>query len=42
MQYIDDAYLDLPADYNLKDKVKRGSLTDAVAYIHAKPALGGM
>ncbi|GKC63586.1 putative vacuolar protein sorting-associated protein 62 [Tanacetum coccineum] len=35
---IDDSFLDLPFDQSLKYKVKRGSLSDAVAYIHAKPA----
>ncbi|PWA99553.1 hypothetical protein CTI12_AA006140 [Artemisia annua] len=35
---IDDSFLDLPSDQSLKDKVKKGSLSDAVAYIHAKPA----
>ncbi|GJR10916.1 putative vacuolar protein sorting-associated protein 62 [Tanacetum coccineum] len=38
---VDDAHLDLPADKDLREKVKRGSVADAVAYIHAKPSLGG-
>ncbi|GKE20663.1 putative vacuolar protein sorting-associated protein 62 [Tanacetum coccineum] len=39
---VDDAYLDLPADTDLKEKVKRGSVADTVAYIHAKPSPGGI
>ncbi|KAJ9558518.1 hypothetical protein OSB04_013132 [Centaurea solstitialis] len=38
---VDDAFLDLPPNEPEKDKVKRGSLHDAVAYIHLKPALSG-
>nr|GEY48037.1 hypothetical protein [Tanacetum cinerariifolium] len=38
---VDDAYLDLPFDESEKDRVKKGSLPDANAYIHVKSALGG-
>ncbi|PWA96241.1 vacuolar protein sorting-associated protein 62 [Artemisia annua] len=38
---LDGAFLDLPSDQPLQDKVKKGSLTDAVAYIHAKPGVNG-
>ncbi|GJR20512.1 vacuolar protein sorting-associated protein 62 [Tanacetum coccineum] len=38
---LDGAFLDLPSDQTVQDKVKKGSLTDAVAYIHAKPGVTG-
>ncbi|KAI3824634.1 hypothetical protein L1987_06099 [Smallanthus sonchifolius] len=37
----DDAFLDLPSDQPNKERVRRGFLSNAVAYIHVKPALGG-
>ncbi|KAI3697272.1 hypothetical protein L6452_30167 [Arctium lappa] len=37
----DDAFLDLPPDQTRKDKVRKGFLNDAIAYIHVKPALAG-
>lgn len=38
----DGAYwLDLPTDNAAKDRVKRGDLEDAIAYLHVKPMLGG-
>ncbi|KAI3827069.1 hypothetical protein L1987_01132 [Smallanthus sonchifolius] len=37
----DDAFLDLPSDQPNKERIKRGFLSDVVAYIHVKPALGG-
>ncbi|KAK1407744.1 hypothetical protein QVD17_39370 [Tagetes erecta] len=37
----EDAFLDLPQDEPNKERVKKGFLSDAVAYIHVKPALGG-
>ncbi|XP_024984143.1 uncharacterized protein LOC112520072 [Cynara cardunculus var. scolymus] len=37
----DDAFLDLPPNQPQKDKVKKGFLNDAIAYIHVKPELGG-
>nr|GFA05653.1 hypothetical protein [Tanacetum cinerariifolium] len=36
---LDSAFLDLPSDQPLHDTVKKGSLADAVAYIHAKPVV---
>ncbi|XP_071718709.1 hypothetical protein At1g04090-like [Rutidosis leptorrhynchoides] len=39
---VDDAYLDLPHNKLRRDEVKKGYLKDAVAYIHVKPALGGI
>ena len=38
---VDDAHLDLPSDESEKDRVKKGSLPDASAYIHVKSVLGG-
>ncbi|GJW41969.1 vacuolar protein sorting-associated protein 62, partial [Tanacetum coccineum] len=38
---LDGAFLDLPSDQAIQNKVKKGSLTDAVAYIHAKPGVTG-
>nr|GEV27430.1 hypothetical protein [Tanacetum cinerariifolium] len=38
---LDNAFLDLPSDQPLHDTVKKGSLADAVAYIHAKPVVTG-
>ncbi|PWA63057.1 vacuolar protein sorting-associated protein 62 [Artemisia annua] len=38
---LDDAFLDLPSNQPLHDMVKKGSLKDAVAYIHAKPGVTG-
>ncbi|GJU01052.1 vacuolar protein sorting-associated protein 62 [Tanacetum coccineum] len=38
---LDSAFLDLPSDQAIHDKVKKGSLSDAVAYIHAKPGVTG-
>ena len=38
---LDSAFLDLPSDQPLHDTVKKGSLADAVAYIHAKPVVTG-
>ncbi|KAK9075179.1 hypothetical protein SSX86_003499 [Deinandra increscens subsp. villosa] len=37
----DDAFLDLPSDEYNKERVKKGFLSNAVTYIHVKPALGG-
>ncbi|KAF5808084.1 putative vacuolar protein sorting-associated protein [Helianthus annuus] len=37
----DDAFLDLPQDQPSKERLQKGFLADAVAYIHVKPALGG-
>ncbi|XP_076946306.1 hypothetical protein At1g04090-like, partial [Bidens hawaiensis] len=37
----DDAFLDLPSDPPSSQRVRKGSLSGAVAYIHVKPALGG-
>ncbi|GJW27625.1 vacuolar protein sorting-associated protein 62 [Tanacetum coccineum] len=38
---LDSAFLDLPSDQHIHDTVKKGSLADAVAYIHAKPVVTG-
>ncbi|GJX50700.1 putative vacuolar protein sorting-associated protein 62 [Tanacetum coccineum] len=38
---VEDEYLDLPSDESEKDRVKKGSLPDASAYIHVKSTLGG-
>ncbi|PWA90017.1 vacuolar protein sorting-associated protein 62 [Artemisia annua] len=38
---LDSAFLDLPSDQPLHDMVKNGSLTNTVAYIHAKPGVTG-
>nr|GFB96420.1 hypothetical protein [Tanacetum cinerariifolium] len=38
---LDGAFLDLHLDQTIQDKVKKGSLTDAVAYIHAKLGVPG-
>ncbi|GKB71407.1 RNA-directed DNA polymerase, eukaryota [Tanacetum coccineum] len=38
---LDSAFLDLPSDQPLHDTVKKGSLADAVAYIHAKHVVTG-
>ncbi|GJY23109.1 vacuolar protein sorting-associated protein 62, partial [Tanacetum coccineum] len=38
---LDSAFLDLLSDQPLHDTVKKGSLADAVAYIHAKPVVTG-
>ncbi|KAL6569727.1 hypothetical protein OROMI_014241 [Orobanche minor] len=38
----DDAYwIDLPVDNAAKEKVKKGDLADACAYLHVKPMFGG-
>ncbi|KAJ0929427.1 putative vacuolar protein sorting-associated protein [Helianthus annuus] len=38
----DDAFLDLPQDQPSKERLKKGFLPNAIAYIHVKPALGGI
>ncbi|KAK9058543.1 hypothetical protein SSX86_023385 [Deinandra increscens subsp. villosa] len=37
----DDSFLDLPSGQANKERVKKGFLSDAVGYVHAKPALRG-
>ncbi|MFS7935408.1 putative vacuolar protein sorting-associated protein [Helianthus anomalus] len=37
----EDAYLDLPDDEDEKERVKKGFLSTAFAYVHVKPALAG-
>ncbi|KAI3511268.1 hypothetical protein L1887_18417 [Cichorium endivia] len=37
---VDDSFLDLPPNPADKERVKRGFLPNATAYIHVKPALG--